>query len=349
MLHLAVRTDSLQLKSDDDLIQKRFPQVFQRLGTLEGEYHIQICPDAKPYAILTPRHVPYPLRPKVAEELDRMEKAGVIPKVTEPTEWCAGMVVVPKKVRICVDLKPLNQSVFREVPKVDDTLAQLSGAKVFLKLDANSGFWQILLSQPSRLLTTFITPVGRYCFNKLPFGISSAPEHFQRRMSEILGGLEGVLCQMDDVLIFGKDQTENDGRLEAALMHIEKAGMTLNPQKCEFSKEKLTFLGHVINANGITANPEKTKAIVEMTPPTNISELRRFLGMANQLGKFTLKLAEMTQPLRELLSKSRFWTWGPTQSSAFLKVKQELSKPTTYSPYMILRHQQKFPQMHQHS
>ena len=152
---------------------------------MEGEYDIQLRPDAKPLAIFTPRHVPLPLRTQVADELNRMEEAGVISKVTQPTPWCAGMVVVPKKsgkVRICVDLKPLNASVLREahpLPKVDETLAQLSGAKVFSKLDANSGFWQIPLSQTSRLLTTFITPMGRYCFNKLPFGISSAPEHFQ--------------------------------------------------------------------------------------------------------------------------------------------------------------------------
>ena len=338
-LHLAVRTDSLHSQPASDLTQKKFPKVFQGLGTLAGDYHIQIRQDAKPHAIFTPRHVPLPLRSKVAEELDRMEKAGVISKVTEPTEWCAGMVVVPKKtgqVRICVDLKPLNQSVLREVhplPKVDETLAQLAGTKVFSKLDANSGFWQIPLSQSSRLLTTFITPMGRYCFNKLPFGISSAPEHFQRRMSEILVDLEGVLCQMDDILIFGKDQTEHDQRLEAVLRRIEKAGVTLNPQKCEFSKNKLTFLGHVIDAHGITADPEKTKAIVEMSPPTNVPELRRFLGMANQLGKFTPHLAEITQPLRELLSKSKSWTWGPAQSTAFLKVKQELSKPTTLALY----------------
>lgn len=116
--------------------------------------------------------------------------------VKEQTHWCAGMVVVPKKsgkVRICVDLKPLHESVLREVhpqPKVDKTLAQLSGAKFFSKLDANSGFWQIPLAEESRLLTTFITPSGRYCFNKLPFGISSAPEHFQRRMTAILNGLQ---------------------------------------------------------------------------------------------------------------------------------------------------------------
>ena len=110
------------------------------------------------------------------------------------------MVVVTKsqgKVRICVDLTKLNQSVCRErhiLPSVDQSLAQISGAKVFSKLDANSGFWQIELSKESALLTTFITPFGRFCFNRLPFGITSAPEHFQKRMSEILTNLDGVVC-----------------------------------------------------------------------------------------------------------------------------------------------------------
>ena len=153
---------------------------------------------------------------------------GVISKVNEPTPWCAGMVVPPKKsgnVRICVDL---NKSVLREVhplPKVNETLAQLSGAKVFTKLDANSGFWQIPLSK--QLLTTFITPIGQYCFNKLPFGISSAPEHFQKCMSAILSGLEGVVCQMDDILVFGKDQMEHDAGLSCVLNRISTAGAIL--------------------------------------------------------------------------------------------------------------------------
>eukprot|EP00731_Ephydatia_muelleri_P036195 Em0214g1a len=115
------------------------------------------------------------------------------------------IVVAPNRngdIRICVDLKALNESVLGEVyplPTVDETLAQLTGATVFSKLDANSGFWQIPLADSSRLLTTFITPFGRYCFNKLPFGISSAPELFQKRMGQILEGLDGVLCQMDGV------------------------------------------------------------------------------------------------------------------------------------------------------
>ena len=210
-----------------------------------------------------------------------MEKAGVISKVSEPTPWCAGLVVVPKKsgrVRICVDMKSLNQSVLREVhplPKVDETLAQLTGAKVFSKLDANSGFWQIPLSQSSRLLTTFIAPTGRYCFNKIPFGISSAPEHFQRRMSELLTGLQGVLCHMDDVLVFGQDQAEHDLRLEAVLRRVEEAGATLNPEKCEFNRESLTFLGHVIDATGIRADPGKTEAVMRMSPSARSEEVPR--------------------------------------------------------------------------
>ena len=105
---------------------------------------------------------------------------------------------MPKKngdLRICIDLKPLNEAVLRAthpLPKVDTTLALLLGAQVFSKLDANSGFWQIPLSEESRLLTTLITPFGRYSFNKLPFGISSAPEHFQCAMNKVLAGLEGV-------------------------------------------------------------------------------------------------------------------------------------------------------------
>ena len=116
--------------------------------------------------------------------------------------------MVPKPsgdVRICVDLKPLNEGVLREfhrLPKVEETLGQLNGATIFSKLDANSGFWQIPLARKSKLLTTFITPFGRYYFNKLPFGISSAPELFQKRMNTILSALEGVLCWMDDILVF---------------------------------------------------------------------------------------------------------------------------------------------------
>ena len=317
-------------------VKKAYPTVFTGLGNF---YTIQLKDNAIPKALWTPRNVPIPLREKVKHELDRMESLNVILKVTEPTSWCAGMVVVPKhsgEVRICVDLKSLNESVLRQthpIPKVDVTLAQLSGATVFSKLDANSGFWQIPLSDDSKLLTTFITPFGHYAFNKLPFGISSAPEIFQRRMQQILEGVEGTVCHMDDILIFGRDAEEHNLRLGQVLKRLQAAHVTLNPSKCEFGKTTVKFLGHIIDRSGVKANPDKTRAVCEMDTPTSVPELRRFLGMVNQLGKFTPHIAELTQPLRELLSTKHSWLWGPAQEDAFVRIKKELTKPTTLILY----------------
>jgi hypothetical protein len=331
--------DTVKGKAPPASIKGKFPKLFQGLGSLKGEYKIRLREDATPCALSTARHVPLPLKAKVEKELARMVELGVITKVDEPTEWCSGMVVVPKKngeVRICVDLKPLNEAVLREVhplPDVDDNLAQLSGATVFSKLDANSGFWQIPLEKSSRLLTTFITPFGRFCFNKLPFGISSAPEYFQKRMSSMLEGLDGFISQIDDVLIFGKDQDEHDRRLHAALSRIQESGLTLNESKCQFSVSRITFLGHVIDKDGISPDPQRTKAIREMQTPTTVKELRRFLGMVNQLGKFSANITEIGTPLRKLLSTKNVWTWGPAQQSAFDKIKQELSSHTVLALY----------------
>ena len=151
--------------------------MFEGLGTIEGEFAIVLKKDAKPYALATPRRISLPLKGQVEEELKGMEALGVICKVNVPTEYAKGN----NKVRICVDLTKLNRSVCHEqhiLPSVEQTLAQLKGAKIFSKLDANSGFWQIKLSPQSALLMTFITPAGRFCFNRLRFGIMSAPEFY---------------------------------------------------------------------------------------------------------------------------------------------------------------------------
>ena len=238
--------------------------------------------------------------------------------------------------RICVDLKPLNSNVLREVhplPAVDETLAQLAGAAVFSKLDANSGFWQIPLAAKSRHLTTFITPFGCYCYNKLPFGITGAPEYFQKKMSAVVDGLQGVLCLIDDILIFGRDKAEHDERLLAALNKIQNAGVTLNAEKCEFWCNQVKFLGHVISKNGVTPDPAKTAAIKEMEAPTNITELRRFMGIVNQLGKFSPHLAELSSLLRELLSTKQGWLRDTRQEEAFTNIKTELTNPTVLALY----------------
>ncbi|KAL5517465.1 hypothetical protein EMCRGX_G003010 [Ephydatia muelleri] len=152
-------------------------------------------------------------------------------------------------------------------------------------------------------------------------------------MGQILEGLDGVLCQMDDVLVFGSNQQEHDFRLHAVLKAIKAAGVTLNSEKCSFSVDKLKFLGHVISRDGVSADPDKTKAILQMKPPTNITELRRFMGMVNQLGKFSPNVAQISQPLRELLSTKSAWVWGTSQDHAFSSVKTELTRPTVLALY----------------
>ena len=240
-------------------IQKEFPALFMGLGCLQDPYTIQLADE--PYCQYTARNVPLPLRPRVEAELTRMEQLGVIRKVTEPTDWCVAMVAVPKangSVRICVDLKPLNESVRRphhQLPTVEETLGQLGNSKVFTELDANSGFWQIPLDPSSQLLTTFIIPFGHYCFTKLSFGISSAPELFQQTMATVLKGLKGVVCQMDDILVHGGSYQEHDRHLWPVLRRLLQAGITLNPSKYQFSASELIFLGVRVTSDGIRPNP----------------------------------------------------------------------------------------------
>ena len=334
------REDSVKLglvKLVDSVEQ--FPQLFKGLGTMPESYKIKLKDDAVPFAVVTPRRMSLPLMPKVKEELQRLEKLNVIKKVDEPTPWCAPIVPVPKptgKVRLCVDYKKLNESVERELhmlPSVDQVLGQMGEANIFSKLDANSGFHQIKLAEESQLLTTFISPYGRYCYQRLPFGINSAPEHYQKQIQKIVGDLEGVACLMDDVVIHGKTEAEHNERLDKCMERLSAAGVTLNKAKCKFNQTEIEFLGHVVGQQGIKAQKEKTTAIQEMEEPTDLKSLRRYLGMVNQMGKFLPRLADKTEPLRELLSPKKAWLWTSEQSNAFRKIQDMLTSTPVLIPY----------------
>ena len=212
--------------------------------------------------------------------------------------------------RICVDLTKLDESVMREkhdLPSVDQTLGRLAGAKVFTKLDANSGFWQIPLAPTSQELTTFVTPFGRYSFRRLPFWITSAPENFHNRMHNVLEDLSGVLCMMDDIIISGDSSEEHDARLRAVFSRLEDNVVTLNFDKCEFAKSSITYLGHVVSVDGIRADPSKVRDIKQMQQPKDVGDTIRFHGMANQLGKFIPNQSTVAQPLSDLLQNNQ-WT-----------------------------------------
>ena len=144
-------------------------------------------------------------------------------------------------------------------------------------------------------------------------------------MNQILEGLPGVVCLIDDVLIYGKDQEEHDARLAAALKRLEDHNVTLNRDKCKFNQRSIKFLGHLIDQDGVRADPDKTAAIRDMDTPKSITDLRRFMGMVR---KFTPRTTDLSQPLRDLLSTKNAWVWGPEQDRAFMLVKEELVKPT---------------------
>ena len=322
--------------------REEFPKLFRSLGKVKDQYtyNIKLCEDANPVCLYTPRRIPHPLLPKVKLEIEKMVKQGVISPVKSPTKWCSGLVCVPKpngSVRVCVDLTAVNKSVQREIhpmASVDDSLAKLGSCKstYFTKLDANSGFWQIPLDQESRLLTTFLTPWGRFSFNRIPFGISSASEIFQRMMSEVLEGLDGVICHMDDILIHSPTYEDHVKQVRAVLQRLSEVGITLN-SKCEFFKQRIKFLGYLVDASGRHADPDKTSAITEFPAPTNLTELQRFMGTVNRLGKFVPSLADLTEPMRQLMRKESAWYWGPDQDRSFQKVKEVLVSPEVLAHY----------------
>ena len=193
-LKLVNRVDTVSSDDCKTKMANKHPKLFTGLGQMKDSYTITLKEDAKPFAISVPRKVPLPLYRKTKDELDRVLETVVISPVDQPTDWCAPMVVTPKsngKVRVCVDFSKINEFVKWEnhpLPAEDTTLGRLAGSTVFTKFDANSGFWQIKLPWESRPLMTFITPWGRFCFNVLPFGISSGSEKFQKTTNQILLG-----------------------------------------------------------------------------------------------------------------------------------------------------------------
>ena len=316
----------------EDQLKREFPEVFRStVGLLAGEHKITIDPAVRPVQH-APRRVPEALRTRLRKELETMEKNGIIERIEVPTEWINSMVIVPKTcgLRICLDPRDLNKAVKREkyqLPTIEDVASRLTGAKIFSLLDVKSGFWHIKLTEESSLLTTFHTPFGRYKYKRLPFGINSAPEIFQRKMHEVVEGLSGTEVVADDFLIYGCGDTletairDHDVNLRKFLERCRQKNVVLNAEKMKLRTTSVPFIGHVATSAGLGIAPEKVSAVVHMPTPSDIAGVRRFLGLVQYLAKFLPSLSDMTASLRELCKKDAEFIWSSPQEKAFQAVK----------------------------
>ena len=235
-----------------------------------------------------------------------------------------------------MDLSRLNRYVKREryqsstpAQAVADIAAE--EAKVFTKLDALKGYHQCPLDEASQILTTFITPFGRFQFLRAPFGISSISEHYNRRMDEAFAGLEGYRRIVDDVVIFDKDKEQHESHVRQFLQRCSKRRITLNAEKWEYARSEVDFAGYHLSASGYRVDSSIVAAITRFPTPTSRTDIRSFVGLVNQLSASTPAVAGLLAPLRPLLSTKNEFLWSAALSDAFESVKQALTSPPTLS------------------
>jgi transposase InsO family protein len=311
-------------------LRRQFGKLFEGIGLISEPCKIYVEEGAVPRNFPFRRLPPALLEP-ITKTLQEMEKQGIIAPA-EQVEWCAPIVPVKKKdgtVRICVDFRLLNKVVVRQpfqMPSLEDILTQLSGAKVFSALDARSGYYQIQVDAASQKYLGFNTPIGRYKFLRLPFGICSAPEIYQRTMQTILKGLSGCLVYLDDILVFGKDDQEHDARLFAVLKRLQEHNVHLNDEKCVFSASELPYLGHIFSADGVRPQDSKLSALSEFPIPQSTKDVRSFLGLAEYTAhKFVPNYSELSSPLWAL-TKTEEFTWTTEAQTAFRELQKAFTK-----------------------
>ena len=268
----------------------------------------------------------------IQEEIERLLKEGIIQK--SKSAWTSPVVLVKKKdgkIRFCVDYRKLNNVTKKDaypIPRIDEMLEALGGAKWFTTLDLASGYWQVEMDSESKDKTAFVTKHGTYEFNVMPFGLTNAPATFQRLMNEILEGTlgKGIIVYLDDINIYSKTFEEHLEKLEEVLKRLKIAGLKIKLSKCHFIKEELTFLGHVVNKEGILPDPEKIEKVKNFPRPKTVKDIRSFLGLASYYRKFIGGFSEIAKPMNELVKKDVPFKWEEHQEEAFRKLKKKLIK-----------------------
>ena len=328
-----------------DALKEAFPRVFSTQPPLRemtgGPMRIELRPDARPYAVTAARHIPHAWREDIKRQLDDLVAQDVITPVAHPTEWCHPMVPVPKppadggdgkiSVRMCVDLTRLNLYVRRGAHPVttphDVVTGIEQGSRFFTKLDAKSGYFQIPIAEDDPDLTCFITPWGRFKFKRAVMGLCTSGDEYGRRGDAALAGLQRTSKVVDDILAYDDDYSTHLQHVIKILQRCDSHGITLNPAKMTFAARTLDFCGYVISPDGYTADQRKVRAIADFPVPENLTDLRSFMGLVNQLGAFSTDTARTAEPLRDLLRPRNQWTWTSVHQAAFEAVKTTLVEP----------------------
>ena len=271
------------------------------MGTIKGvSAHLKLKENAVPQ-FFKPRPVPFALKEKIADELQRLEKIGVLEKV-EFSDWATPIVPVLKpdgSVRICDDYKVINPVLDvpeHPMPKADDLFTQLNGGEKFTKLDLSSAYQQVLLDEESRKYVTINTHLGLFRYTRLPFGVASSPSIFQKIMDSVMNGLQGVGGILDDLIVTGSNDETHFRNLEGALERMSCMGIKLKKEKCVFMKPSVEYFAFVVDRDGIHSSPRKVQAIQEVPVPENPTELKSFLGLVNYYRRFVPDMATLVHP-----------------------------------------------------
>ncbi|XP_061707861.1 uncharacterized protein K02A2.6-like [Cydia pomonella] len=278
-----------------------------------------------------PRPLPFALKSQVENELSRLTREGILVPVNY-SDYATPIVPVLKQngsVRICGDYSlTVNNDIYIDkypLPRIEDIFAKLSGGEYYSKLDCSQAYNQFVLSDEAQKLTTINTTKGLFMYTRLVFGLANAPAVFQRAIENLLAGIEGVAVFLDDVCVTGATKSEHLGRLKLVFERFQDAGMRLQKNKCAFFQKSVNYLGHIIDKNGMHKCPKKVDAIVNAPRPTNIKELKSFLGLVNYYRNFVENASSILCPLHELLRAGARWEWTPRHEAAFERMKGELA------------------------
>ncbi|KAL3075935.1 hypothetical protein niasHS_012852 [Heterodera schachtii] len=321
-------------------IKASFPKVFQPgLGhCVKTKATLHLKQNVKP-VFCRARPVPHGVQAAVDEELDRLLDSGVL-KPIDFSRWAAPVLAVRKKsgnVRICIDFSTgLNDALElnrHPLPRTEDIFHALRGAKVFSQLDLRDAYLQVELDESSKQLVGINTHRGLFQYQRLPFGIKSAPSIFQKAMDQLTSGIPGVFAYLDDIIIASADHSQHVAALIELFSRIQDYGFRVQLDKCHFLKAELKFLGHVVSSDGLKPDPARSDAIRNMPSPHDIGTLRSFLGALNYYGRFIKEMRDLRTPLDLLLKKDTPWFWGPDQQKAFDQAKQVLQSDLLLTQY----------------